>query len=53
MTLRMSIEARIADLKAKLEARRDNPSYRENVPAIEAEIKRLENLLSSATAAGE
>lgn len=38
------IPQRIADLKRKLEARRGKPEFKENVPALEAEIARLEGL---------
>lgn len=38
------IADRLADLKRKLAAREGNPAYRDNVPAIRAEIARLEAL---------
>ena len=48
--LQMSMENRITDLKRKLAARRGSMAFRENVPALEAEIDRLETLLADATA---
>lgn len=41
----MTTEERLADLKRKLRARQGQSAYRENCIAIEAEIKRLEELL--------
>lgn len=38
----MTTEERLADLKRKLRARKGLPAYRDNVPALEAEIARLE-----------
>ena len=38
------IPARIATLKRRLDARRGQAAFRENVPALEAEIARLEGL---------
>ena len=40
------IENRLTQLKAKLRAREGKPEFRENVPAIKAEISRLEALQS-------
>lgn len=38
------IAVRLTDLKRKLAARRGNHAFRDNAPAIEAEIARLEAL---------
>jgi uncharacterized small protein (DUF1192 family) len=37
----MTLDERIADLTAKLEARKDTPGYKRNVIALRAEIARL------------
>lgn len=39
---RQYAEDRLASLKAKLRARKGLPAYRDNCPALEAEIARLE-----------
>lgn len=41
------VPQRIADLKRKLAAREGKPEFRENVPAIKAEIARLEAVSAS------
>lgn len=38
------LDNRIADLEAKLKARRGKSAYRDNVPAIEAELERLKGV---------
>lgn len=48
--IQMGMENRITDLKRKLAARRGSMAFRDNVPALEAEIDRLETLLADATA---
>lgn len=39
-----SLEGRIADLERKLAARRGKPAYKDNVPAIEAELAKLREM---------
>lgn len=48
-----AIEKRIADLKRKLAARKGKVPYHDNVPALEAEIAKLEDVLKKAKAGDE
>jgi aminoglycoside/choline kinase family phosphotransferase len=43
--MQVSDELRIKELKARLRARQGRPEYRDNIPALEAEIARLESRL--------